>query len=285
MRCIVALERIRVRTLDHMYFDVEKTLTCGQCFRWEKEGDAFVGIVQNSVLVLNAKTHTLEIFGRDLSDAFIERYFDLGVDYGERLSKIADVDEHLKKAVACGAGIRLLNQAPFETLISFIISSNNNIPKIKMTLEALCEVFGTPIGEYNGKARVAFPTVFDLSQASLEALAVKAIGYRAKSVYETCRMIVDRQLDLDLPYLYDYDSAKKWLKQFHGVGDKVADCILLFAYGKQEAFPVDTWVKKVLNVLYDVDKGHEAFIRTHFNVYPGLSQQVLFYYMRQIHKG
>lgn len=281
----MALERIRVRTLDHTYFDVEKTLTCGQCFRWEKEGDNFVGIVQNSVLVLNIKTHVLELFGSDLTDSFIDRYFDLGIDYGTRLSEIANVDEHLRNAVACGEGIRLLNQAPFETLISFIISSNNNIPKIKMTLEALCDTFGAPIGEYNGKMRVAFPTANILSQATLEALNVRAIGYRSKSVYETSRLIADQNLDLSLPYDYDYESAKKWLKQFHGVGDKVADCILLFAYGKQEAFPLDTWVKKVLSVLYGVDKGHEAFIRTHFNVYPGLSQQVLFYYMRQIQKG
>ena len=281
----MTIERIRVRQLNDAYFDVEKTLTCGQCFRWNKEGEAYVGVVNDALLSLCEKTHILEIWGQDVEDEWIDNYFDLKTDYRERLHEIEKVDEHLERAVSYGKGIRLLNQEPFETLISFIVSSNNNIPKIKMTLEALSEKFGAPIGEYNGKMRYAFPTVEMLGQASSEELNVKAIGYRAKSIYETCKLIRSEQIDLAFPFSQPYASGKSWLKQFYGVGDKVADCILLFAYGKQEAFPVDTWVKKVLQQLYGVEKAYEEFIKSYFKVYPGLTQQILFYYMRQIQKG
>ncbi|HAS74689.1 MAG TPA: 8-oxoguanine DNA glycosylase [Clostridiales bacterium UBA8960] len=275
------MDLIRVIKLDEALFDIRKTLTCGQCFRWAEEGDRFIGVVKNTVLALNEQTYLLEIYGEDLDDAYIHRYFDFNTDYSARLHEISLVDAHLKKAVAYGSGIRLLNQEPFETLISFILSSNNNIPKIKLTIEALSEKFGKPIGVLGGKMRFAFPDVNALGQASLEALNVKAIGYRVKSVFETCAKILHDHADLHYPYDADYLQAKIWLKQFYGVGDKVADCVLLFAYGKQEAFPVDTWVKRVLKELYEVESDCEAFIRAHFLKYPGLTQQVLFYYIRQ----
>lgn len=275
------MELIRVRQLNIEPFDIRKTLTCGQCFRWLEEGDQFVGVVGNTVIAINEKTHVLEIYGVNLDDEAIDHYFDFNTDYVTRLSEISMVDEHLKKAVTHGYGIRLLNQDPFETLISFIISSNNNIPKIKMTIEALSEKFGRPLGCYKGKMRYAFPDLLTLGQASIEELNVKAIGYRAKAVYETCHQIMLDNLDLSYPYETSYKTARNWLKQFYGVGDKVADCILLFAYGKQEAFPLDTWVKRVLRELYQVETAYEAFIESHFVRYPGLSQQVLFYYMRQ----
>ena len=114
----------------------------------------------------------------------------------------------------------------------------------------------------------------------LEALNVKAIGYRSKAVKLTCEAIVEENLDLSMPFKLSYESAQKWLMHFYGVGEKVADCVLLFAYKHDEAFPVDTWVKKVLGQLYDTHKNHSHFIREYFTAYAGIAQQYLFYYMR-----
>ena len=264
--------------------DMEKTLACGQCFRFENRGGRMVGVVNRSLLViLQVPTgYEIEIYGEDLSDAFIRHYFDLDRDYEQLLSDISQVDVHMQNAVAFGRGIRILNQNPFETLISFIISSNNNIPKIKMTIEARAEKFGDPIGAYEGRVYYTFPTIADLADASEEALTVKAIGYRAKSVSLTSRAVVQGNLDIETPYQLNYDEGRTWLKQFYGVGDKVADCILLFAYGKNEAFPVDTWVKKMLGELYGVHENYERFIRAYFTVFPGIAQQYLFYYIRNL---
>jgi len=275
---------IKTIIINEPLFDIDKTLTCGQCFRFEKRGDIYVGVVNRTVLAiaLCEAGYSVDMYGEELSESEIRRYFDLDVDYAQILTSLSSIDDHMKEAVSFGSGIRLLNQDPFETLISFIISSNNNIPKIKMSIEALSEKFGSPIGMYDGLMYYAFPKVEALAEATEEALTVKAIGYRAKSVALTCRAIIEGSLDLLLPHVLTYAEAKIWLKQFYGVGDKVADCILLFAYGKTEAFPVDTWVKKMLGELYDVHKHYEGFIQSYFTVYPGIAQQYLFYYIRNL---
>lgn len=278
-----ALSVVGTITVDSDCLDMEKTLTCGQCFRFERRGAAYVGVVKNTVLVITKCDvgYTVDMYGNALSETEVKSYFDLDRDYTPILEALKGIDTHMKEAVAFGNGIRILNQDPFETLISFIISSNNNIPKIKMTIEALAEKFGEPIGRYDGVMYYTFPTLDVLSGVTEEALNVKAIGYRAKSVSLTCQAIAIGQLNLQTPYALDYTQAKVWLKQFYGVGDKVADCILLFAYGKAEAFPVDTWVKKMLGELYGVHKHYEAFVQSYFTVYPGIAQQYLFYYIRK----
>jgi N-glycosylase/DNA lyase len=261
---------------------MHKTLDCGQCFRWHRDTvkGVYIGVVAQSLLVFRERTSKLCIYGQDLSDEAIEVYFDLKRDYQGILDDLAQKDQHLAEAVEYGKGIHILKQAPFETLISFIISSNNNIPKIKMTVEALCESFGKPIAEYDGKVYYAFPTVEDLADISIEGLNVKAIGYRAKSVWNTVQKLLEEKVDLVAVSEMDYGDAKVFLKTFYGVGDKVADCVLLFGYGKFEAFPIDVWVMKVLVELYNVEKKQEVFVAHYFGAYPGIAQQYLFYYMR-----
>lgn len=275
---------IRTLFINEPSFDMEKTLTCGQCFRFESRGGKWIGVVERALMVITQSVagYKIEIYGEDLSDAFISHYFDLDRDYEQLLLELSQVDVHMQNAVSFGRGIRILNQNPFETLISFIISSNNNIPKIKMSIEALAEKFGDPIGVYEGRVYYTFPIKEKLAVASEEALTVKAIGYRAKAVSLTSRAILCENLNLETPYQLNYDEGRTWLKQFYGVGDKVADCILLFAYGKNEAFPVDTWVKKMLGELYGVHKDYEGFIRTYFTAFPGIAQQYLFYYIRNL---
>lgn len=270
--------------LEKSNFDLFKTIDCGQCFRWSHTGERFIGVVNKSILVIveEASQYTVDVYGSPLSKSDLQHYFDLDTDYEPIYNVLMARDETLKKAVESGWGLRMMHQAPFETLISFILSSNNNIPKIKMTIEALAERFGEPLGTLEGQAFYAFPEVHPLAEASLEALNVKAIGYRAKSVSFTAKKIVEESLDLSVPFALTADAGRTWLKQFYGVGDKVADCILLFAYEKEEAFPIDTWVKKMLMTLYGVEKNHMDFIKHYFIAYPGVAQQLLFYYIRNI---
>lgn len=267
-------------------FDLFKTLDCGQCFRWSFVDEQFIGVVKQSIVVITeaASYYTAKVYGKPLTEMELLHYFDLNRDYDPMYRLLMQRDAILEKAVSEGWGLRIMRQEPFETLISFILSSNNNIPKIKMTIEALAEKFGEHLGVYAGKMYYAFPTVQTLSEASIDALNVRAIGYRSKSVSFTTQKLVNESIDLIHPFTCTSVEGRAWLKQFYGVGDKVADCILLFAYGKEDAFPVDTWVKKMLLNLYGVDKNHAAFISGYFQDYPGIAQQLLFYYIRNITK-
>ncbi len=267
------------------YFDVAKTLECGQCFRWQKMADAYVGVVAQSVLVIEPyddDNHMVSIYGNAMTYAEIAHYFDLETDYAHIFRQLGAIDDHMSNAAAYGQGIRILNQEPFETLLSFIISSNNNIPKIRMTVEALSEKFGKYLGNYQGKPYYTFPDLMTLASASLESVNVKAIGYRAKSIFNTCNRLVETAYDLQEPFLMTYEEARTWLTQFYGVGGKVADCVLLFAYGKMEAFPIDTWVKKMLGQLYGITSHYDAFVKEKFDKFPGMAQQILFYYIRNL---
>lgn len=287
------LEKIREIHIESTYFDLEKTLYCGQAFRWRKAGDVFYAPIDHSVVVARktavtstiqtnkTESYIFEIYGDDFTKEQLITYFDLERDYASILEEISGIDEHLKAAVLYGKGIRIMRQGLVEMLITFILSSNNNIPKISMTVEALCEKFGDALGVYNGEVLYSFPTIAQLSDASLEDLNVKAIGYRAKSLYATIQLLLNSQLDLNEPFRLSHHTSVEWLKQFHGVGNKVANCILLFAYGDYEAFPVDTWVKRMLNELYGVEKKHEAFVESYFTKFPGIAQQYLFYYIRK----
>lgn len=280
MRNLTLVEKLTLRKQE---LDIEKTLDCGQCFRWTVLGGVHMGIIERSVLIIRDSEagYDVEVYGESLGEKALFNYFDLDRDYSGILEVLSNKDDHMARAVNVGKGIRLLKQPLFEILISFILSSNNNIPKIKMTLEALCERFGEPLGMLDGNIFYAFPTPDILANASLEALNVKAIGYRAKYLSETAKAIVDQELDLNTPFHMDYNTARSWLKQFHGIGDKVADCILLFGYSKMEAFPVDTWVKQMLSEYYGVESKHEVFIREYFKHYPGIAQQYLFYMIRK----
>lgn len=281
------MERMPTRILkfSNPTFDMEQTFTSGQCFRWNAHegGGRYIGVVGGSILCMEARGacgYEVAVYGADMSDAALRRYLSLDVDYAVRQAVLARYDAFLKAAVASSGGIHLLRQDPFETLIAFILSGNNNIPKIKMSLEALCERFGEPIGTLEGRMYYAMPTAERLYAAGEDALSVRAIGYRKKAVYAACERIVTGKIDLEAPLSLSYELAREWFKAFYGVGDKIANCIVLFAYGKEEAFPVDTWVKKLLKVYYGVEKDHEAFIKSYFLEYPGYAQQLLFAHMR-----
>ena len=260
-------------------FDLIHTFECGQCFRWNiYEDGSYIGIVGDSVISVKQENDIFEFDCEDIN--LLHSYFDLDRDYGKIKNKLSAMDNVLPKAIPCGFGIRLLKQNPWEALISFIISANNNIPRIKKIVESLCLNFGKKL-EYNNKTYYSFPDADVIKKLSLSQLDVIKSGFRAKYIIDAAQKVEGGIVDLDSVYGMDTHEAREYLKQIKGVGDKVADCVLLFAYQKYDVFPKDVWIKKVLNDLYGIDeKKFESFVSEHFGDLAGFAQQYLFYYMR-----
>lgn len=281
-------------------FNIKQVLECGQCFRWER-------ITDNKYIVV-AYRKVIEIIQNDdeviIENSNIEdfnniwlNYFDLNTDYltiKEELSK----DELLNKSVEFGYGIRILNQDPFEILISFIISARNSIPSIKKTVNKISEKWGDEI-EYKGKTYHAFPTPEQLKNATLEEIQDTGASFRSKYIISTIKNVNDAveakadgnlsddllKYDLDYIKSLSTDDCHIALQNFTGVGAKVADCIMLFSMGKHSAFPVDVWVKRAMIHFYlapDVSLAKiRVFGRDKFGELAGMAQQYLFYYARE----
>ena len=266
---------------------------CGQCFRWNKQIDgSYTGVFKNNVL--NVKEENNQIIFKGICQGNIEEivteYFDLNRDYESMQEKLSKVDENVKQSISYGKGIRLLNQDLWETIISFIISANNNIPRIKGIIERICKQYGNPI-EWEGQVYYTFPTVEELSKASVEDLRKLGLGFRDKRVYETTQIIINHQVDLnELQKETDTQKVRDILLTLPGVGPKVADCILLFSTLKRlEVFPIDVWVRRVMNELYihnpqeeKVNKNEiEKLARQKYGNLAGIAQQYLFYWKRE----
>lgn len=272
-------------------FDPVHIFECGQCFRWNREEDgSFTGVAFERVL--NVKVENDKVI---LSNTNIEEfnniwydYFDLGRDYG-KMKEIFSQDEILKEAVKFGSGIRILNQEPFEILISFIISANNAIPRIKSSIERLSKRYGKHIGEYNGKEYYAFPTAEALSKVDIEELKETKIGFRAKYVSNAAKKVYNEGVNLDYIKTLDTTHAREELMEFQGVGPKVSDCILLFSMEKYEAFPIDVWVKRIMEYFYLKEDTSMNKIQKYgeekFKDLAGFAQQYLFYYARELGIG
>lgn len=273
-------------------FDTDHIFDCGQCFRWEKNDDgSYTGVAFGRVVKVSYDRNgeILKMYGTS-GDEFRDiwhRYFDLDRDYSVIKQRLAIGDEIMAKAISCGSGIRILNQEKWETLLSFIISQNNNIPRIKKCINSLAETMGTKAGEYEGRTYYSLPDPDVLAAAEPEDLAPCRLGYRAKYLVETARKVAADGPD-SLEALAREDvtgpEAVAALRQYCGVGPKVANCIALFSLGKFDSFPVDVWVRKVMHELYDIDekdvRGMTAYASENFGEYGGIAQQYLFYYMR-----
>lgn len=266
-------------------FELVHIFECGQCFRWQKENDgSYTGIIRYGVVNIKKDDSRVVISGSfDANDKEkICDYFDLNSDYTSIKKKLELNDENMKKAIEYGYGIRILNQDPWEMLISFIISAANNIPRISKTVENISRMYGQKI-TWNEKEYYKFPTPKELSRATVSELRTLNLGFRDKYVYNATKMVYTGEIDLEKIEKMNYKDAKKELMKIQGVGEKVADCILLFSMRKREAFPVDTWIKKVMSQLYNESKDIKkisAFAENKFGEYGGIAQQYLFYYMR-----
>lgn len=272
-------------------FNLDHIFDCGQCFRWEKNEDgSYSGIAYGKIVTMSYEQEQgiLKIHNsceEDFNNIW-KHYLDLDRDYSEIKTILMEKDTVIKTAINYGQGIRILNQEKWETLLSFIISQNNNIPRIKKNINSLAELMGEKVGEYNGKVYYSLPTPQVLAAAEVEDLASCKLGYRAKYLIETARQVRDEGIG-SLEHLADPEvSASETLealRKYCGVGPKVANCISLFSMGKIDSFPIDTWVKKVMNQLYGIPekemKKMAEFAEETFGEYGGIAQQYLFYYI------
>ncbi len=261
---------------DCKHFDPFVSCECGQCFRFTKISDDEYVLCANG-RCLNIKRVSDGFFFDNIDESeFAEKfipYFDLERDYG-RIIELFSQDETVKKASDVGNGIRIFRQDAWETLISFIISQNNNIPRIKKIIESLCMLLGE---EKNGF--YSFPSPEAIVNAGIEGLAPIKSGFRAKYIYDAAQKVYSGEISLEYIAKCGYDTALAELKRINGVGDKVANCVLLFGFGYYEAFPIDVWVKRVIEKYYgDISN----FDPKKFGEYAGIAQQYLFYYERNV---
>ncbi|MGP1442006.1 MAG: DNA-3-methyladenine glycosylase family protein [Anaerovoracaceae bacterium] len=278
-----------IKICDVKNFDIVQTFECGQCFRWNKSGEnSYVGVVGGHVVSMSGSGNDI-VIAPCTEEEFYEvwlDYFDLERHYGEVIEQISKGDEVMKKASTFGYGIRLLHQDVWETVISFIISQNSNIPRIKKCIETLCSNFGESLGNYRDKEYFSFPDAKRLAALEPEDLAVCKLGYRDRYILETAQSVAaDGGSRLSKLREVSSADAEKYLRSLTGVGPKVADCILLFGALKYDSFPVDVWMRRVMATLYGFDendmKGMRSYAAEKFGEYSGFAQQYLFYYMRE----
>ena len=273
-------------------FEPKHIFECGQCFRWDEEPDgSYTGIVKDNVINVKKVDNTVYFtsLGADNLKELVEDYFDLGRDYEKIKETLSKIDEYLENSIKYGSGIRILNQDLWETIISFIISANNNIPRIKGIINRISMKYGNKI-EWNGKEYYTFPTVENLAKATVEDLRNLGLGFRDVRVYETTHKILNKEVDLEkLHQEPDTQKVRDTLLTLSGVGPKVADCILLFSTLKRfDVFPIDVWVRRVMNELYiknedetKVNKREiEKLAKEKYGDLEGLAQQYLFYWKR-----
>lgn len=283
-------------------FKLKQIFECGQCFRFEKISDTnYIIVAFERVIELKEEGSNVLIYNSnidDVRDIWID-YFDLERDYSEIKDELAK-DELLNKCVEFGNGIRLLNQDPFELLISFIISARNSIPSIMKTINKISAKWGREI-EYKGKTYYAFPTIDAIKDATLEEIQETGASFRSKYIVDTISNVYKskeaklegnqekieelKKYDLDYIESLSDDECHTALQDFKGVGAKVADCIMLFSMRKYSAFPVDVWVKRAMIYFYGAEDASlnriRIFARNKFKDLSGFAQQYLFYYARE----
>lgn len=266
-------------------FDLKETFDCGQCFRWEEVDDGFIGVAFKKALKITQNGSTLTLYDTKKSDwdNIWSNYFDFERDYGDIKRKLA-TDDIMKQAISFGSGIRILNQEPFECLISFIISASNNIPRIKKIIDLLCTNFGEKI-TYLGKDYYAFPTADKLASLDLSDLSVIKAGFRDKYILSAAKCVASGQTDLDCLKSASSEYAKGELLKLSGVGNKVAECVLLFSLEKYSSFPVDVWIKRIMEYcFFDTEQTKDVisdFAEKKFGELGGFAQQYLFYWARE----
>ena len=277
-------------------FEPKHIFECGQCFRWNmQEDDSYTGVVGENVINVKKVQDDIIIKGifKDNIKDVCTRYFDLNTDYEEIKKELSKIDDNMKVSIQYGEGIRILKQDPWEALISFIISANNNIPRIKGIIEKISKKYGKEI-EWNNAKYYTFPTPEELSKASIKDLRLLGLGFRDSRVFETTQIINNKEIYLEqIEKLDDINILREELLKLPGVGPKVADCIMLFSMKKYEVFPIDVWVKRVMTELYSNEiletttnnisnKKILELAENKFGKLAGLAQQYLFYWRREL---
>jgi len=276
-------------------FSAAQIFESGQCFRFSVEPDgSYTGVVRGCFanISYNNEEDRLTIWSdympksEALKLRFWRDYLDLDRDYREIKQVLSDRDSVMEKAVLACGGLRVLNQEPWETLISFIISQNSNIPKIRGSIESLCSLFGKKLGRFENRDLYAFPDLKTLASARIEELESCKIGYRAEYIAETARKVdFDGGAYLDTAGAASLEKAEEYLLSLSGVGPKVAHCVMLFSMKKTDIFPIDVWVARAMNRLYGIDENdHEAmraYAKERFSPWGGIAQMYLFEFVRK----
>jgi len=269
-------------------YDLAATLDSGQVFRWQRDGDAWTGVLGRHSLRLTQKADGIHVQAvAPVTDwNFLREFLQSDIDLAAILKTFPD-DEPMRAAVASCHGLRLLRQDPWECLASFILSSTKQIVQIRQIVALLCERFGEQLAPQppGSNAVFAFPTPQRIAACSEAELRACKMGFRAPGLLAAARTIADGKLDLESLRVLPYFEARTELMKLRGVGGNIADCVLLFAYGFDSAFPVDVWIERALQELYfprrrASDKRLRKFAATHFGPHAGYAQQYLFHYMR-----
>lgn len=273
-------------------FDLQQIADSGQCFRMNRIAEHHYSVISGERYLEIAQSGSAFTFHcPDEAFPFWQHYFDLKTDYSVFAAAIPKKDQYLREAAGAGSGIRILYQEPWEMILTFILSQQKTIPKIKEAVEALCRGYGTPIQADSQRTYYAFPSAAQLHAATLEDLKALKLGYRAKYILKVCGDCIEGTLDLNHLSGLRYSEAMVYLTGFYGIGTKVANCICLFGLHHVEAFPVDTWIEQILLAHYYKKKYDtlpknrlcQAIIEDNFGRYKGYAgvmQQYLFYYER-----
>ncbi len=268
-------------------FNITQTLECGQCFHFKKFGESEYGVVHKKEL-LHIYQDEDRLFFENTDMETLRKvwlpYFDLDRDYSFIKQEIIRADGRLKEAVEVNSGVRILNQGFEETLMSFIISQNKQIPHIKKIVREISEKYGNYLGIINGESFYSFPNKEQLRGITIDDYRECKTGFRAAYLYDAAQKLREPGFSRECLRSMGYDEAKKRLMMIKGVGEKVANCVLLFALGYRNAFPVDVWIKRIMENMYfgkDTDnKEIMGFAKKKFGEYGGYAQQYLFYYAR-----
>ena len=281
-------------------FDLEHTLSCGQVFRWEKRGYCWYGVVDEKAVKISQGDDKLvfKTFPGKVDNRFFEDYFRLDDNLPHILSQISK-DKYVERAIRASYGLRIIRQNPWECLISYMCATNKNIPAIKSMIFNLCKGLGEKI-TVEDHDFYAFPEPSALAEADLGKIKGCKLGFRTERVLQVSRTIAGGGFDLEALRKMDYEKAKLELLSLSGVGQKVADCVLLFSFDNLEAFPVDIWMRRIILEVYpnhfersfikkilgkrSITRGEyekiSSFGRGYFGEYAGYAQEYLFHYRR-----
>lgn len=279
-------------TIENNCFSIPQICESGQCFRLDAVSeDTYELLAGSRYLKIKIRGNPAEAAGREENahthaygetilyctqeeyETFWKEYFDLSVSYSDYIDQIDRDDDYLTGAAAFGSGIRILRQDTWEMIVTFILSQQNNIPRIKGLIRTLGERYGERRETPDGRIYYTFPQAEKLSQATEEELRELKLGYRSKYICQTAKMIAGGEIDLDALKEMEYTEARTELMRLSGIGGKVADCICLFALHQMDAFPVDTHIKKVLESHYP-----DGFPFERYKGCAGVMQQYIFYY-------
>ena len=268
-------------------FNLTHIFDCGQCFRFNQNDDGtYTGVAKGKALTISQTHDTVILYDtseEDFKNIWYD-FFDFDRDY-KKIKNTLSCDPVMADAITFGQGIRILNQDLWEAIISFIISSSNNIPRIKGIVERLCQNFGKKI-EYMGKTYYSFPTLDELQGITADDLSVIRAGFRDKYIIDAIDKFSSGLLSVDYINSLSTTDAKNALMSIKGVGNKVSDCILLFGMNRADSFPVDVWIKRIMEFCYFNNEEQSIktisdFANSKFGTLGGYAQQYLFFYARE----